>query len=209
VNRGVPHPRREEFERTALPHLGALYNLAVHLTRNPADAEDLVQESYLRAYRFFDTYEPGTNVKAWLFRIVRNTFINRYRAARVRPEEVDLEDVEAGYERMIDEAFLAQRSPTSPERIVMDGILDQEIQEALDALPEEYRSTVLLGLAEDLSYKEIAAALSIPIGTVMSRLHRGRRLLQSRLVDLARRKGILKGIPRSGQAFPSEGETKA
>ena len=189
----APHDRKAEFEEVALPYLKALYNLAVNLTRNRKDAEDLVQETYLRAYRFFDSYQPGTNIKAWLFRILRNTFVNRYRAAKVRPEEVDFAKVESTYEKIIDEEFVRARQPASPEEQVMAGVLDAEITDALGALPEEYRTVVLLALVERMAYKEIAAALSIPIGTVMSRLHRGRKLLQAGLLEYAKRKGILSG----------------
>jgi len=188
---GTPHQRREEFEDVALPHFDALYNLAVNLTRDRKDAEDLVQEAYLRAFRFFDSYRSGTHIKAWLFRILRNTFINRYRAAKSRPEEVDFAKIEATYERLIDDGFVRGKSSESPEDVVMDGVLDGEIQEALGGLPEEYRSVVLMALLEEMSYKEIAAALSIPLGTVMSRLHRGRKLLQAALLGFARRKGIV------------------
>jgi len=191
----VPEPdndRRKEFEDTALEHLNPLFNLALSLTRNRKDAEDLVQETYLRAYRFFDSYEPGTHIKAWLFRILRNTFINRYRAARVRPNEVDFTTVEQTYERAIDEQFLRDHRAVSPEDAVMNGVLDEEVETAISGLPDEYRSVVILALIENLAYKEIASALSIPLGTVMSRLHRGRRLLQAQLLEYAKKKGILR-----------------
>lgn len=191
-----PHERREEFEQVALPHFDALFNLALNLTRNRKDAEDLVQEAFLRAFRFFDSYRPGTHIKAWLFRILRNTFINRYRAARVRPQEVDFAKVEAAYERRIDETFLAAGRGPTPEESALAGVLDGEIQDALAELAEEYRSVVVMALLEEMSYKEIATALSIPLGTVMSRLHRGRKQLQSALLELARRKGIVRGGAR-------------
>ena len=199
---GPPHDRKTEFEEVALPFMDALFNLALNLTRNRKDAEDLVQEAYLRAYRFFDSYQPSTHIKAWLFRILRNTFINRYRAAKIRPEEVDFDKVELVYERLVDDAFLQSRQPVSPEQAVMDGVLDAEVQQAMDALPEEYRTVVVLALAEEMSYKEIAGALSIPLGTVMSRLHRGRKLLQKSLLEYARRKGIISG--RGGVKTPDE-----
>ena len=191
----MPEPdndRRKEFEDTALEHLNPLFNLALSLTRNRKDAEDLVQETYLRAYRFFDSYEPGTHIKAWLFRILRNTFINRYRAARVRPNEVDFTRVEQTYERAIDEQFLRDHRAVSPEDAVMNGVLDEEVETAISGLPDEYRSVVILALVEDLAYKEIASALSIPLGTVMSRLHRGRKLLQAQLLEYGKKKGILR-----------------
>jgi RNA polymerase sigma-70 factor (ECF subfamily) len=190
---GPPHQRKGEFEEVALPHLDALFNLALNLTRNRKDAEDLVQETFLRAYRFFDTYRRGTHIKAWLFRILRNTFINRYRARKARPEEVEFGAIEATYEQMIEQTFIRDHTPPSPEEIVLEGVLDEEIQQAMARLPEEYRTVVLMALLEEMSYKEIAAALSIPLGTVMSRLHRGRKMLQASLMEFARRKGILQG----------------
>jgi RNA polymerase sigma-70 factor (ECF subfamily) len=198
---GPPHRRREEFERVALPHINALFNLALKLTRNRKDAEDLVQETYLRAYRFFDSYEAGTQIKAWLYRILRNTFINRYRASKARPEEVDFDKIEAVYEQMVETNFLSERQAPTPESVVMDGVLDSEIQDAMAGLPEEYRAVVVMALMDEMSYKEIATALSIPLGTVMSRLHRGRKLLQAALLEYARRKGIVKGprpVPQDG-----------
>jgi len=192
---GAPHDRKAEFETVALPFLDALYNLALNLARNPKDAEDLVQETYLRAYRFFGSYEPGTHIKAWLFRILRNTFINRYRSAKSRPDEVEFAKVEASYERTIDEQFLQKHRAPSPEDAVMAGVLDAEVEQALQALPEEYRLVVIMALVEEMSYKEIASALSIPLGTVMSRLHRGRKLLQAALLEFAERKEIIKPDP--------------
>lgn len=189
---GQPHRRKEEFEEVALPHLDALFSLALSLARNRKDAEDLVQETFLRAYRFFGSYRAGTNVRAWLFRILRNTFINRYRARRIRPEEVDFGKIEATYEQRIEQTFLNRHQPPSPEQIVMDGTLDGQVQEALDLLPEEYRMVVLMALMEEMSYKEISSALSIPLGTVMSRLHRGRKMLQASLLEFAESKGILR-----------------
>ncbi len=186
------HQRKEEFEEVALPHLDALFSLALTLTRHRKDAEDLVQETYLRAFRFFDSYRAGTNIRAWLFRILRNTFINRYRSQKVRPEEVDFGRIEATYEHMIEESFLGRDPPPSPEDIVLAQTLDGELQEALDQLSEEYRLVVLMALLEEMSYKEIAAALSIPLGTVMSRLHRGRKMLQASLLEFAQRKGIVR-----------------
>ncbi len=187
-----PHQRKEEFEEVALPHLDALFSLALALTRHRKDAEDLVQETYLRAFRFFDSYRAGTNIRAWLFRILRNAFINRYRSQKIRPEEVDFGKIEATYEQMIEENFLGRDQPPSPEEIVLDRTLDGEVQRALDQLSEEYRLVVLMALLEEMSYKEIASALSIPLGTVMSRLHRGRKMLQASLLEFAERKGILR-----------------
>jgi RNA polymerase sigma-70 factor (ECF subfamily) len=186
-------PSPDSFEALALPHFDALYSLALHLTRNRRDAEDLVQEAFLKAFRFFDSFEPGTHMRAWLFRILRNTFINTYRKAKVRPQTVDLSAIDATYDQVVEETFLRQHRPASPEDVLMSGVLDEEVDQALADLPEEYRSVVVLALIEDLSYKEIAAALSIPIGTVMSRLHRGRRILQTQLLEYAQRRGIVRG----------------
>lgn len=197
---GPPHHRREEFERVALPHMNALFNLALKLTHNRKDAEDLVQEAYLRAFRFFESYRSGTQIKAWLFRILRNTFINRYRAAKIRPDEVDFDKIQAVYELKVDENFLQEHQTPTPEEVVMEGVLDAEIEEAMAALPGEYRSVVVMALVEEMSYKEIAVALSIPLGTVMSRLHRGRKMLQAALLEYAEKKGILrrsKGLPKT------------
>ena len=198
-----PHDRTAEFEEVALPYLDALFNLALNLTRNRKDAEDLVQETFLRAYRFFDSYKPGTHIKAWLFRILRNTFINRYRAAKIRPEEVDFEKIEGAYEKIVEEDYLQARRPPSPEEAVMVSVPDEEIQQAMAALPEEYRTVVIMALVEEMSYKEIASAASVPLGTVMSRLHRGRKLLQKSLLEYAQRKGIVRGdddVPRDETA---------
>jgi RNA polymerase sigma-70 factor (ECF subfamily) len=203
VSTDAIHHRRGEFEEVALPLIDSLFNLALKLTRNRKDAEDLVQETYLRAFRFFDSYEKGTNIKAWMFRILRNTFINRYRAGKKRPEDVDYAKVEETYERIIDEEYLAKRRMPSPEDSVMAGIPGQEVQDAIAALPEEYRTVLILALLEDLSYKEIASVLSVPLGTVMSRLHRGRKILQGTLLEYARKRGILKG---PGTLSDSDGE---
>ena len=191
MSSGPPHDRRDEFEQVALPHLDALFNLALTLTRNRKDAEDLVQETYLRAFRFFDTYEPGTHVKAWLFRILRNTFVSRYRAARRKPEHVDFDAIEGAYETLVDETFRREREAPDPERALLARVPDEAIRRALAKLPEEYRTVVVLALVEELSYKEIASALGIPIGTVMSRLHRGRKHLQRELLEHARSLGIV------------------
>ncbi|HXV76190.1 MAG TPA: sigma-70 family RNA polymerase sigma factor [Candidatus Polarisedimenticolaceae bacterium] len=191
----TPQERRDEFEEVALPHLDALFNLALNLTRNRKDAEDLVQETYLRAYRFFDSFQPGTQIKAWLFRILRNTFINRYRAAKARPDEVDFARIDGGFESQVDDDYLRSHGPPDPEQALMTGVPDETIRQAMAELPEEYRTVVLMALLEEMSYKEIAAALAIPLGTVMSRLHRGRRHLRRALHDYARRRGIIRDRP--------------
>lgn len=180
-----------------MPHTGSLFNLALRMTRNEKDAEDLVQETLLRAYRFFHTYEPGTNIRAWLFRILKNNFINRYRKVQRQPAIVDFAKLEESFETIFDQAF--RSGSKTPEEIVVDSSYHGEVLEAMEGLPEDYRTVVVLALVEDLSYKEIAQVVGCPIGTVMSRLHRGRRLLQARLAEYAMRRGIV-SLPRD----PSE-----
>ncbi|TMG54166.1 MAG: sigma-70 family RNA polymerase sigma factor [Chloroflexi bacterium] len=159
------------------------------MTRSEADAEDLVQETYIRALRFRQQFTPGTNLKAWLFRILTNTFINSYRKRSRAPETTELDDVDefSLYRRMSSNGTSA--SSADPEREFLDGIVSTEVTDALEALPEKFRTTVLLDV-EGFSYKEIAETLAIPIGTVMSRLHRGRKFLQQRLYEVAKERGI-------------------
>jgi RNA polymerase sigma-70 factor (ECF subfamily) len=179
----------DEFEAEALRHLDGLYRTALRMTRSEADAEDLVQETYIRAFRFRDQFTLGTNMKAWLFRILTNTFINTYRRKAAQPEVTDLEGVDefSLYRRMADDR--AASSSPDPETELLKRVVDTEVTDALEELPEKFRTTVLLDV-EGFSYKEIAEMLGIPIGTVMSRLHRGRKFLQKRLYDLARERGI-------------------
>src|SRR5262249_10891332 len=154
------------------------------LTRQPQEAEDLVQETLLRAYRFFDKFERGTNFKAWVFRILKNAFINRYRKEQREPDVVDFSSIEEGLERLGDDMSPgAPEAPSDREQTLLKGTLDSEIETAIGELPAEYRMVLLMSVVEEMSYKEIASALSIPIGTVMSRLHRARRQLQARLQD--------------------------
>jgi len=179
----------DEFEAEALRHLDALYRTALRMTRSEADAEDLVQETYIRAFRFKDQFTLGTNMKAWLFRILTNTFINTYRRRKTQPEFTELEGVDefSLYKRMSD--LKTSSGARNPETEFLDGLVDSEVKDALGDLPEKFRQVVLLDV-EGFSYKEIAEMLDIPIGTVMSRLHRGRKFLQKRLLDLAQQRGI-------------------
>ena len=182
--------KQKRFEETALEHLAALYNFALRLTRNERDAEDLVQETYLRAFRFFDKFEPGTNIKAWLYRILKNTFINRYRRAQRAPDTVDFEKIESVHESLVEQTTGALGE--DPEQELMRVVLDEEVEKAIGELPIEYKMVVVLSMIDDFSYKEIADILNCPIGTVMSRLHRGRKLLEQKLLDYAQRKGYVK-----------------
>ena len=179
------------FSELAMPYMDALYSAALRMTRNPADAEDLVQETYLRAYRGFGGFKDGTNLKAWLYKILTNTFINTYRARKRRPEETDLDDTEdfSLYRRLGGlEAAAADRTP---ETEVLEAMPEAVVKEALESLPEQFRMAVLLADVEGFSYKEIAEIMDVPIGTVMSRLHRGRKQLQSRLWQFAQQRGLL------------------
>jgi len=179
----------DPFETEALSFLDALYRTALRMTRSEADAEDLVQETYIRAFRFREQFTPGTNLKAWLFRILTNTFINTYRRRQTQPEFTELEGVDefSLYKRMSD--LKTSSGAGNPETEFLDGLVDSEVKDALGELPEKFRQVVLLDV-EGFSYKEIAEMLDIPIGTVMSRLHRGRKFLQKRLLDLAQQRGI-------------------
>ena len=181
--------RQEEFEAVALEHFDVLYSTAMRLTRNPAEAQDLVQETYLKAYRFFDRFEPGTNIKAWLFTILRNTHINTYRKASRQQEQTDFERVEPFY---ADPTLFPEWSDQAPLEEVLRHVVQDDVKRALDALPEVYRMVVLLADMADFSYKEIAAIIDCPEGTVMSRLFRGRRLLRNSLAEFARKNGYIK-----------------
>lgn len=180
---------RDDFERDALAHLDALYSMALRLTRSPADADDLVQDTYLKAHRFSDHFEAGTNLKAWLFKILTNTFINKYRRA-TREREV-IEDAGQGPVGEGVMSHAAMCALTDPVGTALAPLVSAEIQRALDTLPEDYRTMVLLADVEELSYKEIADVVGCPIGTVMSRLHRARKQLQLHLYEHARALGIV------------------
>ncbi len=182
-------PGRDDFERDALAHLDSLYAMAMRLTRSPADADDLVQDTYLKAHRFSDHFEAGTNLKAWLFKILTNTFINKYRRA-TRERDV-LEDAGQGPLGEGVMSHAAMRALTDPVGTALQPLVSAEIQRALDTLPEDYRTMILLADLEELSYKEIAEVVGCPIGTVMSRLHRARKQLQGQLYEHARALGIV------------------
>ena len=178
------------FTEQTTPFMSALYSGALRMTRNPSDAEDLVQETYLRAYRGFGGYQDGTNLKAWLFRILTNTFINMYRAKQRRPQESELDEVEDLYLYRRLGGLEAARVGRSAEDELMDTFSEAEVKAAIEALPENFRMAVLLADVEGFAYKEIAEILDIPIGTVMSRLHRGRKALQKQLFDYAVTHGL-------------------
>ncbi len=182
---------RREFEGLALEHIDPLYSAALRLTKNERDAEDLVQDTFLRAFRFFDKFERGTNIKAWLFKILTNTFINRYRRKVKERTVVEGAAREGQSERFV--ARDANESSTNPEQYLFDRLLSDDVLRAIDQLPIDFRLVVILADLQEFSYKEIAEILDCPVGTVMSRLYRGRKLLQKSLLGYALESGIVHG----------------
>jgi RNA polymerase sigma-70 factor, ECF subfamily len=195
---------RSDFEREAMPHLPALYGAALRLARSEGDAEDLVQETMLRAYRFFDTFEAGTNCKAWLFRILTNVFRNRYRE-KEREQEIlgEAESSEANLGQFIAEG------PRDSETALLGRMVSADVEQALAAIPAEFRLAVVLADLEDFSYREIAEIMDCPAGTVMSRLYRGRKMLQKLLHGYAIEQGIVKpgAGPQADQVDRNDGES--
>ena len=182
-----------DFEKDAMQYAPQLYSAALRMTRNPADAEDVVQETFLKAYRAFDSYTDGTNLKAWLYRILTNTYINKYRKAQRRPNEVELGELQDLYlYRRLGEQSGATESA---ETTALEMFVDEDIIEAIESLPENFRLPVLYADVDGFSYKEIAEILDVPIGTVMSRLHRGRKALQRKLWNLAVEHGLVEPTP--------------
>ena len=180
-----------DFDSQVMPYLDSLYNTAYRMTRSAEDAEDLVQETYFKAYKYYDKFEEGTNLKAWLFKILKNTFINNYRKKKLEPRSVDFAEIEDSFERIVRRDNSEQ--PADPEAEYFNGVLDDDVKKALDSLPYDYRMVVILADLEDFSYKEIAEILDCPVGTVMSRLYRGRKLLEKALLRYARQHGYIRG----------------
>jgi len=181
---------KQDFERIAIPHLSYIYTAAFYLTKNQHEAEDLVQETYLRAYRFFDKFEPGTNCRAWLLSIQRHLFINRYRKRKGEPDFVNWEKIDQDYESWVLGHEHAENS--NPESLICARLTGPEVENALKELPEEFRAAIILVDIDELTYEEAAKVMECPVGTVRSRLSRGRRLLQVALRDYAREKGLSK-----------------
>jgi RNA polymerase sigma-70 factor (ECF subfamily) len=180
----------EEFEREAVPHMDSLYNFALKMTGDSDDASDLLQETYLKAFRFWDKFEKGTNCKAWLFRIMKNTYINTYRKNTKEPDKVDYEEIENFYENIkpssTDSAHL--------EKDIYDNLLDDELSDAISSLPEDFRTVVILCDIEGYTYDEIADFVDVPVGTVRSRLHRARKMLFTKLHKYAGDKGYVSKV---------------
>lgn len=212
----VPIPAsadRQQFEQMVEEHLSGLFGAALRLTRNRTNAEDLLQETFLRAWRSFHTFRPGTNARAWLYRILMNAYIDNYRKATREPEVVDQDNVDEFYLYSKVQESDEYRRAGNPEEAFLQTLMDADVKAALESLPEAFRAVVMLADIDGFSYKEIAEILSIPIGTVMSRLHRGRKQLQVALWEYARRARYVNGTrpqppEHRSKGHPSAGEER-
>jgi len=182
-----------DFTTGELPYRDQLYKSALRMTRSVEDAEDLIQETYLKAYKYYARFSEGTNFKAWLFKIMKNTFINSYRKKKLQPPKVDFDEVQEGLEETLMER--AQSTLIDPESWLMSVEMDHEVRESLLGLPHDYKMVVLLADLEGFAYKEIADILAVPVGTVMSRLYRGRRMLEKALLSYGRRYNYVSAPP--------------
>ena len=185
--------KRKAFEVEALPHMDALYRTALRMAKNEGDAEDLVQEAYVKAYRFWDKFETGSNCRAWLFKIMTNIFINEYRSKSRSPMSVNVDDVDDNflYGQLADFG-----KEENPEQELFARIFDDDVKKAIEELPDDFRLVVVLSFIEGFSYQEIAEIADLQLGTVKSRLHRGRKILQKKLLDYAIKNGYIKDKAR-------------
>jgi len=182
--------KRKSFEAEALPHMEALYRTALRMTKNENDAEDLVQEAYVKAYRFWDRFESGSNCRAWLFKIMTNIFINDYRSKSRLPMAVNVDELDDNF---LYGQLAAEGATQNPEQQLFARIFDDDVKRAIEDLPDDFRFVVVLSFLEGFSYQEIADIMDLQLGTVKSRLHRGRKLLQKALLDYAIKNGYIKG----------------
>jgi RNA polymerase sigma-70 factor (ECF subfamily) len=192
-----PKEKRRTFEEEALPHMDALYRTALRMTKNESDAEDLVQEAYVKAYRFWDKFELGSNCRAWLFKIMTNIFINDYRSKSRAPQSVDVDDIDDNY---LYRHLTTTDHEENPEHQLFAKIFDDDVKKAIEELPDDFRMVVVLSFLEGFSYQEIADIADLQLGTVKSRLHRGRKLLQKQLLDYAIRNGFIKSTSKDATA---------
>ncbi len=181
--------KRKEFEVQALPHMDALYRTALRMTKNEKDAEDLVQEAFVKAYRFWDKFDTGTNCRAWLFKIMTNIFINDYRSKSRSPMAVNMDDIDDNF--LYGQLAVGSKE-SNPEKDLFNKIFDDDVKKAIETLPDDFRLVVVLSFLEGFSYQEIADITDLQLGTVKSRLHRGRKLLQKELFEYAIKNGYVK-----------------
>ena len=185
--------KRKQFETEAMPHMDALFRTALRMTKNQSDAEDLVQETMVKSYRFWDKFEPGSNCRAWLFKIMTNIFINEYRSKSRTPVSVNMDDIDDNF---LYGQLAAMTPEKNPEEQLFAKIFDDDVKKAIEELPDDFRLVVVLSFLEDFSYQEIADIVDLQLGTVKSRLHRGRKLLQKKLYDYAVKNGYIKDLAK-------------
>lgn len=203
------------FESAELPYRDQLFKTALRMTRSVEETEDLLQETYLKAYRYYDRFEEGTNLKAWLFRIMKNTFINNYRKRKVQPQQVEFDDLRESVENGLLEEF--QTPEADPETTFLEGEVDGTVREALASLPHDYKMAVLMVDLQGFTYQEVADMLAVPVGTIMSRLYRGRKKMERALLAYGRRYNYLSAPPVKlrdetidlADVFPSRGAAHA
>ncbi len=181
--------KRKEFEAEALPHMDALYRTGLRLAKNQSDAEDLVQEAFAKAYRFWDKFESGSNCRAWLFKIMTNIFINEYRSKSRSPLQANIDDIDDNY---LYGQLASSEMTENPEQALFSKLFDDDVKKAIENLPDDFRLVAVLSFLEGFSYQEIAEIADLQLGTVKSRLHRGRKLLQKQLFDYAVKNGYIK-----------------